>query len=194
MRCPFVVRERGREEMGPWAAPAGERSRSAIVVAPDQTFDNATANALEDAKVNPIIPLTSGAMLYGWRSLSSDTRNWRLLTGIDVINRIVVAAQEDLKPMLFSTIDAKGHLLSRIEGALTAIVEPMAKAGGLYPWIEPDSSGQPVQLDPGYQVSTDPSREVASGNMVKAMVAVRVSPTAVLVALTITKVGVTRRF
>lgn len=189
-----AVRARAHREMGPWAAPAGERSRSAIVVAPDQIFDNATANALEEAKVNPIIPLASGAMLYGWRSLSSDTPNWRLLTGIDVINRIVMAAQVELKPMLFSTIDAKGHLLSRIESALIAIVEPMAKAGGLYPWIEIDAGGQPLLIDPGYQVTTDSSREVASANQVRATVAVRVSPTAVLMALTITKVGVTRRF
>ena len=189
-----AVRSRAHRDMGPWAAPAGERAQSNIVVAPDQIFDATTVNALEDAKVNPIIPLASGVMLYGWRSLSSDTRNWRLLTGIDVINRIVVAAQADLKPMLFSTIDAKGHLLSRIESALVAIVDPMAKAGGLYPWIELDSGGQPVQYDPGYLVTTDPSREVASANMIEAQVAVRVSPTAVLVALTITKVGVTRRF
>ncbi len=189
-----AVRARAHRDLGPWAAPAGERSRSGVVVAPDQIFDNATANSLEDSKVNPILPLTSGVRLYGWRSLSSDTPNWRLLTGIDVINRIVVAAQVDLERMLFETIDAKGHLLSRIEGALIAIVEPMAKAGGLYPWIELDAGGQPIELDPGYLVTTDPTREVASANLVKATVAVRVSPTAVMVMLTVTKVGVTRRF
>lgn len=189
-----AVRARAHREIGPWAAPAGERSRSNIVVGPDQIFDNASANALEEAKVNPILPAISGARLYGWRSLSSDAPNWRLLTGIDVINRIVVAAQTDLKDLLFETIDAKGHLLARVEGILVGIVAPMAEAGGLYPWIEVDASGSVSQLDAGYVVTTDPSREVASANRVEATVAVRVSPTGALIMLTVTKVGVTRRF
>jgi len=189
-----AVRARAHREVGPWQAPAGDRSRSNIVVAPDQIFDQVTAGALEDAKVNPILPVPGGVRLYGWRSLSSDLLNWRLLTGIDVINRIVVEAQNQIDPLLFSTIDAKGHLLTKVESALIGIVRPMADAGGLYPWIDFDSTGNPVSVDPGYQVTTDQSREVASANMVIATVAVRVSPTAVLVSLTVTKVGVTRRF
>jgi Bacteriophage tail sheath protein len=189
-----AVRARAHRDVGPWQAPAGDRSRSNIVVAPDQIFDLATSGALEDAKVNPILPVSGGVRLYGWRSLSSDLPNWRLLTGIDVINRIVVAALAELDPLIFSTIDAKGHLLTRIEAGLIGIVRPMADAGGLYPWIDTDGTGNPVALDPGYQITTDPSRDVASANQVRATVAVRVSPTAVLVALTVTKVGVTRRF
>jgi hypothetical protein len=190
-----AVRARAHRDVGPWQAPAGDRARSIVVVAADQIFDSATANALEDAKVNPILPVSGGVRLYGWRSLSSDTANWRLLTGIDVINRIVVAAGQALDPMVFSTIDARGHLLARVEGALTGLVLPMAESGGLYPWIDADPlGGTPIQRDPGYSITTDPSREVASANLVKATCAVRVSPTGALIALTVTKVGVTRRF
>lgn len=190
-----AVRARAHREVGPWQAPAGNRARSVVVVAPDQVFDVATSGALEDAKVNPILPVSGGVRLYGWRSLSSDTANWRLLTGIDVINRIVVAAGQELDPYVFSTIDAQGHLLASIEGALTGIVKPMADAGGLYPWIDSDTQGgDPIMRDPGYSVTTDPTREVASANTVKATVAVRVSPTGVLLQLVVTKVGVTRRF
>jgi phage tail sheath protein FI len=190
-----AVRARAHREVGPWQAPAGERARSKTVVSPDQTFDSVTAAALEDAKVSPILPAQTGVRLYGWRSLSSDTDNWRLLTGIEVINRIVVAAGAELDPLVFSAIDAKGHLLSRVEGALQGIVAPMAAAGGLYPWIElAAGSGQPVQLDPGYSITTDSTREVASANKVIATLAVRISPTAALIQLTVTKVGVTRRF
>jgi hypothetical protein len=189
-----AIRSRAHRTAGPWQAPAGDRSRSITIIAPDQIFDSATAGALEEAKVNPIMPVAGGVRLYGWRSLSSDVANWRLLTGIDVINRIVVAAQQGLDPLIFDAIDARGHLLARVEAVLAGIVKPMADAGGLYPWIDIDGTGQPTQLDPGYQITTDPSRDVASGNTVKATVAVRVSPTAALLELTVTKVGVTRRF
>lgn len=189
-----AVRSRAHRTEGPWQAPAGDRARSVTIIAPDQIFDAATSAALEDAKVNPILPIAGGVRLYGWRSLSSDVSNWRLLTGIDVINRIVVAAQQGLDPMIFDAIDARGHLLARVEAVLQGIVKPMADAGGLFPWIEVDGTGQPTQFDPGYQITTDPSRDVASGNRVKATVAVRVSPTAALLELTVTKVGVTRRF
>lgn len=189
-----AVRSRAHRNVGPWQAPAGDRSRSVTIVAPDQIFDQATSGALEDARVNPILPVAGGVRLYGWRSLSVDIVNWRLLTGIDVINRIVIAAQRQLDPLIFDTIDARGHLLSRVEAVLLGIVQPMAALGGLYPWIELDSGGQPAQLDAGYQITTDPSRDVASGNRVRATVGVRVSPTAALLELTVTKVGVTRRF
>lgn len=190
-----AARARAHREVGPWQAPAGERARSNMVVSPDQVFDSVTTAALEEAKVNPITPATSGVRLYGWRSLSSDSENWRLLTGAEVVNRIVVAAGQQLDPLVFSAIDARGHLLSRVEGTLQGIVEPMAAAGGLYPWIEQAAAtGQPVTVDPGYQITTDSSREVASGNLVIATLAVRVSPTAALIELTVTKVGVTRRF
>ncbi|HZE02611.1 MAG TPA: hypothetical protein VE155_12685 [Pseudonocardiaceae bacterium] len=189
-----AVRSRAHRQVGPWQAPAGDRSKSVTVVAPDQIFDQVTSGALEDAKVNPILATAGGVRLYGWRSLSSDLPNWRLLTGIDVINRIVVAAQQSIDPLIFDTIDARGHLLARVEGVLLNIVQPMAALGGLYPWIDVDSGGQPVLVDPGYIVTTDPSRDVASGNRVRATVGVRVSPTAVLLELTVTKVGVTRQF
>lgn len=190
-----AVRARAHRDVGPWQAPAGERARSSVVIGVDQIFDAATANALEDAKVSPILPTTGGVRLYGWRSLSADTSNWRLLTGVDTINRIVVAAQQQLQLLLFETIDSKGHLLARVEGALIGIVQPMADLGGLYAWIDADpNGGNPTQRDPGYSVTTDPTREVASANMVKANIAVRVSPTGALIALTVTKVGVTRRF
>jgi hypothetical protein len=190
-----AVRARAHRDTGPWQAPAGDRSRSSIVVAVDQIFDSATVNALEDAKVSPIVPVAGGVRLYGWRSLSSDVANWRLLTGVDTINRIVVASKAELERLLFETIDSKGHLLARVEGALTGIVRPMADQGGLYEWIDADpNGGNPIQRDAGFSITTDPTREVASANMVKATVAVRVSPTGALIQLTVTKVGVTRRF
>lgn len=190
-----AVRARAHRDVGPWQAPAGERARSSVVVGVDQIFDAVTANGLDDAKVNAILPTTTGVRLYGWRSLSADPANWRLLTGIDTINRIVIAAQNELADLVFSTIDSKGHLLARVEGALIGIVAPMADQGGLYEWVDADpNGGNPILRDPGYQVTTDPTREVASANMVKATVAVRVAPTGALIALTVTKVGVTRRF
>lgn len=189
-----AARSRAHRQVGPWQAPAGERSRSVSIVAADEIYDQVTAGALNDAKVSPIMPVPGGVRLYGWRSLSADEANWEYLTGAEVINRIVVAAETELDPLVFSSIDAKGHLLSRVEGALQGIVAPLADRNGLFPWVELDAGGQPVQIDPGYQITTQSSREVASANKVVATLAVRVSPTAALVELTVSKVGVTRRF
>ncbi|MGH3986595.1 MAG: hypothetical protein ACRDTZ_04670 [Pseudonocardiaceae bacterium] len=190
-----AARARGHREVGPWQAPSGERSRSNTVVSPDQVFDTLTGGNLEAAKVNPILLApSSGVRLYGWRSLSADTENWALLTGIETINRIVVAAYAELDPLVFSAIDSKGHLLGQVEGALQGIVAPMAALGGLYAWTEISASGQSTPVDPGWRITVDASREVASGNRVVATLAVRVSPTAVLIELTVSKVGITRRF
>lgn len=185
-----ACRARAHELVGPWRPAAGENGKARFVLAPDQEFTPADANDLDAAKVNVIRTLAGATRLYGWRSLSADTDNWAILTGADVINRIVVEAEAQLEPYVFGVIDSSGHLLSSIAGTLTGIVIPMANQGGLF--AARDALGD--QVDPGYRVNTsetiNPVNSLAL-NQVFAEVAVRVSPTAAMVNLLVSKAGVT---
>lgn len=185
-----ACRARAHELVGPWRPAAGENGKARFVLAPDQEFTPADADELDSAKVNIVRTLAGATRLYGWRSLSADTDNWAMLTGADVINRIVVEAESQLEPYVFGVIDSSGHLLSAIAGTLTGIVIPMANAGGLF--AARDALGD--QVDPGYRVNTSDSVNPVNSlalNQVFAEVAVRVSPTAAMVNLLVSKAGVT---
>ena len=129
--------------------------------------------------------------LYGWRSLSADEVNWKFLTGAAVVNRVVTEAYARLEPYVFGVIDARGHLLAKIEGTLIGIVQPMAAADGLFARIAADRE---TILDPGYRVNVsgdlNPTESLAE-NQILAELGIRVSPTAALISLTVTKAAVT---
>jgi hypothetical protein len=188
----YVAAARARAQVtGPWQAAAGQNSVARYVVGPDQSFTPADAQDLDDGKVNVIRTISNTTRLYGWRSLSADTDNWAMLTGADVVNRVVTMAYQQLEPYLFGIIDAKGHLLAKIAGTLEGIVMPMADAGGLFARIADD--GETV-LDPGYRVNVgsdlNPVESLAQ-NLVLAELGIRVSATAAIVQLTVTKAAVT---
>lgn len=176
--------------VGPWkAAPAESRAR--YIVAPDVVFSAAQADELDAAKVNIIRTVAGFVRLYGWKSTSADEINWLFLTGADVVNRVVTEAYAQLEAYVFDVIDARGHLLSKIEGTLIGIVQPMAAADGLFARIAPD--GETI-LDPGYRVNVSSdlnTTESLALNQVLAELGIRVSPTAALVMLTVTKAAVT---
>lgn len=183
------TRARAVESVGPWQAPAGERARFRFVSGVDQVFSDADSTTLDAGKVSAIL----GNRLYGWRSLSEDTVNWFLLTSADVLNHVTVRARDAVSSDVFATIDAKGHLLSRIAGRLEGIVAPIASAGGLYPWI--DENTQEV-LDPGYKITSNNvnnPRAAAAANRVYADVGIRPSPSAAMIFLSVTNAGVLAR-
>lgn len=186
------ARARAHESLGPWRAAAGDISRSHYIVEPDQSFERVDSDELNDGKVNIIIGVAGGVKNYGYRSLSNDTANFGMLTGSDVLNRVVTAAEAQLEGFVFGVIDAKGHLLASIEGVLEGIVKPMADLNGLYPWIDEETQ---EQLDPGYKIDTQTvnTRETAAANQVYASLSIRVSPVGELVILTVTKTGTLAR-
>lgn len=185
-----ACRARAHERTGPWRAAGGDLAKARFVVAPDQVFTPADANDLDNSKVSVIRTLASATRLYGWRSLAADQENWGLLTNADVINRIVVEAQKRMEAYVFETIDSSGHLLAAVVGELTGIVQPMATAGGLFALT--DSTGE--QLDPGYKVVADSSNNPVGSlalNQIFAQLGVRVSPTAAMVFVQVSKAAVT---
>jgi hypothetical protein len=176
--------------VGPWKAAPSE-SRARYVVAPDVVYTAAQADELDAAKVNIIRTVAGFVRLYGWKSTSADEVNWLFLTGADVVNRVVTEAYAQLEPYVFGVIDARGHLLAKIEGTLIGIVQPMAAADGLFARIASD--GETI-LDPGYRVNVSSdlnTTESLALNQVLAELGIRVSPTAALVRLTVTKAAVT---
>lgn len=186
-----AARARAHGAAGPWQAAAGENSKARYVVAPDVVFSASEGNDLDAAKVNAIRTVAGSTRLYGWRSLSADEDNWAILTGADVVNRVVTEAYLQLEPYLFGVIDAKGHLLAKVAGTLEGIVLPMSSAGGLFARIDPITGDQ---IDPGYRVNVgsdlNPVTSLAL-NQVIAELGIRVAPTAAIVQLTVTKAAVT---
>lgn len=189
----FVAAARARAHSeGPWRAPAGDMSTARYVVGPATVFTSTDGEDLDAAKVNVIRTISRTTRLYGWVSLAADRDNWGFLTGADTVNRVVTESYRQLEPYLFGTIDARGHLLGQIAGTLEGIVAPMAEANGLYARLDPADPTGPV-LDPGYRVRVldiNPV-EVSAQNKVLAELGVRVSPTAAIVQLTVTKAAVT---
>lgn len=186
-----AARARAHNGAGPWQAAAGENSKARYIVAPDAVFSAAEGNDLDAGKVNAIRTVAGSTRLYGWRSLSADEDNWSFLTGADTVNRVVTEAYRQLEPYLFGTIDAKGHLLAKVAGTLEGIVLPMADAGGLFARYDANTGDQ---LDPGYKVNVgsdlNPVGSLAL-NQIIAELGIRVSPTAAIVQLTVTKAAVT---
>lgn len=188
----FVAAARARAHaIGPWQAAAGENSKARYVVAPDVVYTATQGNEFDAAKVNVIRTVAGFVRLYGWRSLAADEVNWGYLIGADTVNRVVTQAYQQLEPYLFGVIDARGHLLAKIEGTLIGIVQPMAAADGLFARFAEDGE---TLLDPGYRVNVsselNPTESLAL-NQVLAELGIRVSPTAALVMLTVTKAAVT---
>lgn len=177
------VRARNLSAAGPWQAPAGERSAARFVTGTEVPVDRDTSDQANDGRVNPLRVIAGQVRLYGWRSLSTDDNNWRLLTGREVANVLELDLDAALEPYVFETIDAHGRLLARVRGASVGVLAPMARANGLYPRIVAGS-----ELDPGYMVDlSGNTAETAAANEIHVAAAFRVSPTGELVVVTLVK-------
>ena len=185
-----AVRARAHDVAGPWRAPGGEIAKGQVLLGVDQTFTRTEGDTLDAARVSAIRMISNSVRLYGWRSLSTNESDYALLTGRDLLNRLVVEGEKRLEQYVFQAIDSKGQLLSAVNAELIGMVEPIAQAGGLFGKNDAQT-GSPI--DPGYKVTTDSSVNTPASlatNTINALLSVRVSPTAALVTLVITKVGI----
>lgn len=185
-----ACRARAHEAVGPWRAPAGALGKANSVLNVGTDYTAAEANELDDAKVSVIRRISNSIRLYGWRSLSNDTINYTFLKDRDMLNRLVIEAEDALEDFVFEPVDAKRQLLSSINGAVVGIVEPYRQAGGIHERYD-ELTG--ALLDPGYKVETGSEVNTAAtlgNNEVRARLQVRVAPLGNLIGLTIVKVGV----
>jgi len=183
-----AVRNRAHSESGAWRVPAGEIAIARSLVGLSDDYNRIEGDDLDESKVNAIRVINNTVRLYGWRSLSNDTRNFALLSIRDLLNYLVFEAESSLQPYVFRTVDARGQLLSQVNGVLTGILEPIRVAGGLFEKFADNGD----IIDPGYLVDTGSSvnsLENLANNEVRAKVSVRPSPSAALISVTIVKVG-----
>lgn len=183
------VRNRVHEQVGAFAPAAGEIAVARFVVGLAANYSRADGDTLDAAKVNAIRLINGTIRNYGWRSLSSDAANYALLTGRDLLNRLVFSSESVLEQFVFKPIDGAGHLLSQINGSLIGVVEPYRQAGGLFELFNAITG---ERIDPGYLVETGNninSLADLAANIVKARLSVRIAPSAALISVTIVKVG-----
>lgn len=153
---------------------AGLMSRALWVNGVVTDLDKAAGDALDDEGVNAIRVVQNTVRIYGARSLSADTTNFRYINAQDVINSIVTEAYRALEPVVFQTINGRNSVFASVEAKLIAVLEAQRVAGALYEAF--DVNGR--RVDFGYTVKCDaslnPVSQLATG-LVKAKVGVRVS-------------------
>jgi phage tail sheath protein FI len=129
---------------------------------------------LDDDNVNALRVIEGGVRVYGARSMSADTTNFRYITAQDTINGIVYDANKTLEDLVFSVIDGRSNIFAAVQARLVAILEPRRISGALYEAF--DIVGR--RVDMGYTVKCNaklnPPSQVADG-LVKAKVGVRIS-------------------
>ena len=185
-----AVRSRAHSTGRFWEVPAGDNGLAQWVLETSPAVDTQTNDALADDNITAIVTTGTRIRPYGWWSLSADTENFKLLTARDVLNVLAAQITLDLEEFVFSTVDGRGQLLSKIESTIRGRLDPIAQAGGFYARI--DSEGN--ELDPGYSVRVDSTINTAStlaNNTVLGAVAVRLSPSAALIEVEITKSSLT---
>lgn len=161
-------------QTGPHLPAAGLISAARFVRGVSADIDKLTGDSLDEYGVNVIRVIQNTIRIYGARSLSSDTDNFRYITQQDVVNSIVTECYRSLEDLVFSTIDGRNTIFSNVEARLVVILAAMRDLGALYPAF--DINGR--QIDNGYTVKCDqtlnPTSQLSTG-LVKAKVGVRVS-------------------
>lgn len=177
-------------QTGPHQPAAGLLSAARFVNGVSADLNKSAGDSLDENFVNAIRIIANQVRIYGARSLSSNTENFRFITSQDVINSVVFEASASMEDLVFSVIDGRGGLFASITGRLTAICERMKNIGALYEGF--DANG--VQVDPGYTVKCDSSinttASLAEGT-VSAQVGVRVSSIGDKINVTIVKSNLT---
>lgn len=175
---------------GSWNPYAGERTQASFVISPVEPLSRTEADTLDDGFVNAIKVINGTIRIYGARSASDDTDNFRFLIAREVLNQVVFEAEIALEALLFLPIDGRRSTFSRVQATLTGIMERIRVGGGLFEAF--DAFGK--QIDPGYTVQVNdainPLSQLSTG-VIKAKVGARVSSIGDTIEVTITKSNLT---
>lgn len=145
------VRARAHNTTGQHQPGAGIYSTARFIAGLEREVGKTTADALDTACMNVIRIINNSIRLYGARSLSSDTENWRYLNAMEVVNYVVVEAERALEDLLFSTIDGRNKVFADVQARLTGLLEPLRVQGALYEAF--DTNGK--RIDHGYTIKCD---------------------------------------
>ncbi len=177
-------------KLGSWHAYAGLKSEARFVSGVQTTISSTQADALDLVYINPIRIISGSVRIYGARSASTDTLNFRYINSREVLNDIIDKAQTGLEALVFSVIDGRRSLFGEVAAVLINVLDPISKAGGLFELY--DTNGK--LLDPGYIIQVNdainPISQLATG-VVKAKVGARVSSIGDTIEVEITKSNLT---
>lgn len=188
----YVCGKRARVHnlFGSWNPYAGERTESDFVTGVHSSLSKTDADSLDANYINAIRVINGTVRVYGARSASDDTANYRFLIAREVLNQIVHEAESALEALLFLPIDGRQSTFSRVQATLVAIMDRIRVGGGLYEAF--DANGK--QIDPGYTVqvnnSNNPLSQLATG-VIKAKIGARVSSIGDTIEVEITKSNLT---
>ena len=184
------ARARAHNNVGQHQPGAGIISSARHINGVETEIGKTTADTLDEAKVNVIRFINNSIRIYGARTLSNDTDNFRYINAQDVVNHVVVEAERALEDILFSVIDGRNRVFADVEARLIGILEPLRINGALYESF--DQFGN--RIDYGYTVKCDPSlnplANLANGT-VTARVGLRVSSVGDSIEVSIVKSNLT---
>ena len=176
--------------IGPWQPYAGKISESAFITGTSVAVDKVAGDYLDENRVNAIRIISGKVRIYGARSVSNDEDNYRFNIAREMLNYVVSRSQTALEDLVFSPIDGRASLFSKVEARLVAMLEPIRIAGGLYEAF--DSTGK--RIDNGYSVQVtdaiNPLSQLAGG-LVRAKVGIRVSSVGDQIQVDVTKSNLT---
>ena len=168
------ARSRAHNQIGPHQPGAGIISNAKFINGVYASYDSTVGNELDASAVNAIRVINNLVRIYGARSLSLDTANFRYINAQDVVNHVVVEANRTLEDVLFTVIDGRNSVFATVEAKLVSVMEPLRTLGALYEAF--DVNGR--RIDYGYTVKCDnslnPLAQLVDGT-VTARVGLRVS-------------------
>jgi len=184
------TRARVHNAFGSWNPYAGERTEARFVTGVYNALSKSDADSLDTGFVNAIRVINDTVRIYGARSASEDTTNYRFIIAREVLNQIVHEAETALEALLFLPIDGRQSTFSRVQATLVGIMDRIRTGGGLYEAF--NANGK--QIDPGYTVqvnnANNPLSQLANG-VIKAKVGARVSSIGDKIEVEITKSNLT---
>jgi phage tail sheath protein FI len=179
---------RNDPSLGPNQPSAGSFgvSRFALDLSQNPWSDDDRSN-LNTASVNVIIDRLGDIMVYGWRSMVDEISNpaW-----VDFANSrlyVAIAAEADAVGELyvFQQLDGQGQVIASFNGALTGMLLGFYTEGALYGATSNDA----FSVDTGSQVNTP---DTLANNELHAVLNVRMSPFAEMVAIEVVKTPITQ--
>ncbi len=184
------VRSKLHTQTGQWQPYAGALSTGQFVNGVVTSLGRSQNNDLDAKRVNAIRVINNTVRIYGARSLSTDSDNFKFVSIQETVNRIVIEAQAALEELVFSPIDGRRSIYGRIQAALTGVMEPLRSANALFPSV--DATGQPT--DSGYVIVVDdsinPLTQLANGT-IRARIGFRMAGVTDTIQLEIVKSNLT---
>jgi len=184
------IRARAHNQVGPQRPYAGLISNAKFITGVESEIDTINGDLLDAESVNAIRVIANNVRIYGARSLSSDTSNFRYITAQDIVNHVVVESYRTLEDVVFTVIDGRNNVFVTIAARLVAVLEPLRASGALFEAFTDD--GQ--RIDYGYTVKCDkglnPITQLAEG-LVSAKVGLRVSSVGDRIEVNIVKSNLT---